>query len=251
MNEEIFTKIGLTESERKVYLALLKIGDSTRGKLVEKSGVTGSKVYELLNKLQEKGLASIYLKNKVKHFKPTNPTQIINYIEKKKQEIIEIENKAKLIMPTLLANFNSSKEEQEVELISGLNGLEIIFREQIEILNKGDTCYVIGGTKGSEEEAVQLFFQKIHVMRENKKIRTKMLFNLNQKETTNKIYSSKKYPLTKTSYINHSSPVAINIYKDRVVIIIFGKKITSIYIKSQDVTNSFLEYFNLLWKDKK
>ena len=84
MEMNILKEIGLSESEKKVYLTLLELGDSTRGDIVNKSGVTGSKVYELLEKLQEKGLVSIYIKEKVKHFKPTNPKQLLNYIEDKK-----------------------------------------------------------------------------------------------------------------------------------------------------------------------
>ena len=37
-------------------------------------------------------------------------------------------------------------------------------------------------------------------------------------------------------------------YLDRTIIIIFGKQINAIKIKSIDVANSFIEYFNLLWK---
>ena len=75
-----------------------------------------------------------------------------------------------------------------------------------------------------------------------------MLYNLRQKAAASKDYSTKKYPGTTTKYIEHTSPVAINIYKDRTTIIIFSKKISAIHIKSQDVANSFLEYFNILWK---
>jgi len=247
MRTEVLREIGLTESETRVYLALLELGDSTRGEIVNRSGIAGSKIYEILDKLQDKGLASIYIKNKVKHFKPTNPNQILGYLEDKKQQISNTEKEARSILPRLLALYSGSKEEQEVELISGLKGLEIIFKEQIELLGKGDICYVIGGTKGSNEEVVQAFFEKIHILREEKGIKTKMLFNHVQRDSTGEIYSSKKYPSTKTKYIKHTSPVAINIYKDRTVIIIFGNKISSIYIKSKDVANSFIEYFNLLW----
>jgi len=254
MNEQVLREIGLSESEKKVYITLLELGDSTRGDIVNKSKVSGSKVYELLEKLQEKGLVSIYMKNKVKHFKPTNPRQILNYVEEKKKGILNLEQQTKSLLPSLLAKFNSSKEDQEVELITGMKGLEIIFREQVDTLKKGETCYVIGGTWGTgepQETLVQTFFEKIHVMREKKKIKTKMLFNFKQKDTTDKIYPHKKYPSTTTRFIEHASPVAINVYKDRTIIIIFGKTISSIYIKSQEVANSFIEYFNLLWRSSK
>ncbi len=254
MKEEVLNEIGLSESEKKVYLALLDLGDSTRYDIVNKSGVAGSKVYELLEKLQEKGLVSVYLKDKVKHFKSTNPNQILNFLENKKNKIIELEKQAKLLLPQLLSKFNSSNEEQEVELISGIKGLDIIFREQVDSLKKDEVCYVIGGTWGTGEqieERTQEFFEKVHVMREERKIKTKMLFNMKQRKTTKELYSSKKYPRTSIKYIEHTSHVAINIYKDKTVIIIFGKKIVSIYITSQDVANSFIEYFNLLWKQAK
>jgi sugar-specific transcriptional regulator TrmB len=254
MNDSILREIGLSESEKKVYLSLLELGDSTRGNLVNKSGVAGSKIYELLEKLQEKGLVSIYQKNKVKHFKPTNPKQILNYVENKKKAILDLEKQTQSILPSLLLKYNSSKEDQEVELITGMKGLEVLFREQVDALKKGETCYVIGGTWGTgddEESIVQSFFEKIHMMREKKKIKTKMLFNIKQKDTTEKLYSSKLYPSTDTKFIEHTSPVAINVYNNRTIIIIFGKKISSIYIKSQDVANSFIEYFNLLWGPSK
>lgn len=254
MNDAVLKEVGLTDAEKRVYLALLDLGDSTRGEIVNKSGVAGSKIYELLEKLQEKGLVSIYTQNKVRHFKATNPKQILNFIDQKKDKILEIEKQAKLILPSLLAKFNASREDQEVELITGMHGLEIIFREQVDTLKKGETCYVIGGTWGTgetREKLTQTFFEKILLMREKKKIKTKMLFNKIQRETTEKLFSSKRFSNTTIRYIDHTSPVAINVYKDKTVIIIFGKQIASIYIKSQDVANSFLEYFNLLWGQAK
>ncbi len=254
MDTKILNEIGLNSSEARVYLALLELGDSTRGAIVDESGIAGSKVYDLLNRLQEKGLVSVYVKDKVKHFKPTNPKQILNYLEIKKQEITDVEKQAKSLIPFLLEKFNSSKEEQEVELLSGIKGLEIIFREQVDILKKGEACYVIGGTWGTGEEMekrVQLFFEKVHLLREEKGIKTKMLFNKSQKDTTSKLYSEGRFSGTETRYIEHTSPVAINIFRDKTAIVIFGRKISSIYIHSQSVADSFIEYFSLLWKQAK
>jgi len=249
--EQVLKELGLSQSEIRVYLALLELRDSTRSDIVNKSGIAGSKVYDILEKLKEKGLISIYDQNRVRHFKSINPKQILNYVEGKREEVNKIEQDVKSILPTLLLKFTSSAKEQEVELLSGLKGLEILFREQVEILNEGDICYVIGGTKGTEEEPIVAFFQKIHLLREGKKIKTKMLYNLRQKISTDRIYSSKKYPHTETRYIKHTSPVAINVYKDRTVIIIFSGAITAIHIKSEDVAQSFKEYFELLWKQAK
>jgi sugar-specific transcriptional regulator TrmB len=249
MIENVLKNIGLNESEIKVYLCLLQLGDSTRNNIVAKSNIAGSKIYDVLQKLQQKGLVSIYLQNEVMHFKAVNPNQIMYYLEEKKDNISKTEEEAKTILPQLIGLFNSSKEDQEVELLKGFKGMQIIFREQIEIMKPGETCYVIGGTKGTGEEVMMAFFRKIHLMREHKKINTKMLYNLRQKDVISKAYSNKEFPRTFTKFIKHTSNVAINIYKDRTAILVFGREITAIHIKSQDVANSFLEYFNMMWND--
>jgi len=151
------------------------------------------------------------------------------------------------IIPSLMIKFKESKKEQEVEIFTGLKGLEIVFREQIEMMKADETNYVIGGTKGVDEGALMAFFKKIHTLRAEKKIKTKMLYNKQQKEMVEEQYSNYKY--TTVRYIEHTSPVAINIYKDRVAIVIFGQEINTMMITSQEVADSFLEYFKMMWKE--
>ena len=58
MKEEshnILRKIGLTESEIKVYLALIKLGVSSKGSLIKESKIAPSKIYEITDKLVVKG----------------------------------------------------------------------------------------------------------------------------------------------------------------------------------------------------
>ena len=239
MIKKVLQQIGLTDSEIKVYLGLLNIGESTRNSIVHESGIAGSKIYDILDKLQKKGLVSVYTQNKIKHFKATNPTQIKHYLEEKKDTLSLLEKSAEEILPELLAKFNASKEEQEVQLLFGMKGLQTIFYEQIDDLEKGEYNYVIGGTDGNaEDRTVVTFFEKIHTMRAQKGILTKLMYNeRNEKET-------------ETKPLKHTAPVAINIWKNKTAILIFGKQITAIYISSQDVANSFKEYFDLLWEQE-
>ena len=58
METKALQNIGLTKNEITVYLTLLELGTTTTGPLTYKSGLHNSRVYESLNKLIEKGLAS-------------------------------------------------------------------------------------------------------------------------------------------------------------------------------------------------
>jgi len=75
MDLELLKEIGLTESETKVYLALLELGSTTKGPIVDKSQVASSKIYELLEKLIQKGLASFVVKSGTKYFEAAPPKE--------------------------------------------------------------------------------------------------------------------------------------------------------------------------------
>src|SRR3989338_3370224 len=86
MDTSILKEIGLTDSEIKVYLALLELGSSTAGPIVEKSGVASSKIYEVLEKLMQKGLASFVIASGTKHFEAASPRRVEDYIREKQRD---------------------------------------------------------------------------------------------------------------------------------------------------------------------
>ena len=61
--KDALSNLGLSERESSVYLALLELGQTTTGPLSKKSSIPNSKIYEVLNSLEEKGLVSWVLKN--------------------------------------------------------------------------------------------------------------------------------------------------------------------------------------------
>ncbi|NQZ85887.1 MAG: hypothetical protein HRU03_09280 [Nanoarchaeales archaeon] len=250
MKLNILEEIGLTKSESKVYMSLLELGDTKRAEIINKSQVASSKIYEILNKLILKGLATTYIKNKIKYFKPVNPNQLITYLDEKKEKINQIETETKKALPELLKLYTSSEQKKEVELLIGFKSLQEVFREQVEELKENDTCYILAETH-EINNTTNLFFSQIHLQREAKKIKSKMLYNISQKKIVNKFFSSKKYPLTQTKYIEHESSIAINVYNNKTIIIIFGIEISIIKITSQEAANSFLEYFKVFWKTAK
>ena len=76
-------RIGLTSGEIKIYTALLELGETTRTQLAKKSGISPSKIYDVANRLLEKGIISAVKKNKVIHFSAANPERLNDFLELK------------------------------------------------------------------------------------------------------------------------------------------------------------------------
>ena len=56
MIENVLAEIGLTKGEISVYKALIKLGSSTAGPIIKEAKISPSKIYNIIERLLEKGL---------------------------------------------------------------------------------------------------------------------------------------------------------------------------------------------------
>ena len=246
MDYSILEGIGLTSSEIKVYLALIDLGPNSTGPLVKKSGVSSSKIYDLLDKLIEKGLVTTYIQSNTNYFRAVNPKRLINYVQTKKQEVEEQEKQVRDILPVLESRFNKFEGETKVELFKGYKGIETLFKEMVSELKKGDEYLVVGGgDKPSANERTKLFFERIHLLRSKKGIKMRIIFSESRKKSLKEI---KLFPNTSAKYFPDSTPSTINIYKDVTILLTMSPVPAAIRIKDKNITQSYKIYFEKLWK---
>lgn len=73
MEGEYLEELGLGKNEVKVYLALLKIGESKVNEIAKMSGIYRRTIYEALKGLVERGLVSHIIRGKKKYFTASDP----------------------------------------------------------------------------------------------------------------------------------------------------------------------------------
>src|SRR3989344_2652015 len=135
----VLKDLGLTDGEIRVYLALLEIGNSTAGRIIEKSKISPSKIYDVLNRLIDKGLVSYIIEGKTKHFRAAPPKNILNYIERRENELMQRKNEFRKIIPLLEAKKKAETSAFNAEIFEGVNGLITVFDMSFEESKKGDT----------------------------------------------------------------------------------------------------------------
>ncbi|MFT4302952.1 MAG: TrmB family transcriptional regulator [Candidatus Woesearchaeota archaeon] len=241
-------KIGLTEGEIKIYQALLILGETTKTNLAKQSGISPSNIYDVTNRLIEKGIISKVKKNGIAHFSPANPKHILHYLEQKKQEIQKEEDVINQILPSLLAEFQKVKEKVNVEVFQGWKGLKTIFDDLINECNKNDYNYVFGASKGESEKQADIFFLKYSKIREKKGIITNIIFNEELRKRKTRIDFFLKSKNYKIKFLQQTTPAEILMYKNKSCIIILTKNPLIIRITSKEVTSSFKQYFDIMWK---
>lgn len=246
--EEILESIGLTKSEVKVYLSLLELGSSSVGKIIYKSKTTSSKIYELLDKLVQKGLVSSVIKKGVKYFEAAPPSRILDYLKEKDSELKNQINNINKILPELELKQRLSKEVSEISVYKSMKGIETIFSIILNSLNKNDEYYVFGARSGATE-AQRIFLLKYHEKRTAKGIRLKILFSKDLRNIT-KPYEEMKSTKVKYTTQQLMSPTQTMIVKDKTIIILWKENPMGIIIENKEIAESYKKYFWFLWDYK-
>ena len=144
METEILTKIGLTPGESRAYLALLELGMTTVSPISKKADISLSKVYEVLDGLIKKGLASSINKNNVKHYNAADPDRIIDYLEEKKTSIMEDQKEIRAKLPELKLQQALAEKKPIAELYEGIKGIKTYYEKILLDLDAGDKIYTFG-----------------------------------------------------------------------------------------------------------
>jgi len=246
--KESLRKIGLTEGEIKVYIALLELGSTTSGKITKKCGISGSKVYEVLDRLIQKGLASSIIKNKVKHFEATSPERILDYLEEKGKQIEQEKTAIQKVIPQLLLK-QKAAVKSSAKIFTGWEGIKTANEDIIKTLKKGEEWLSMGLTE--QPKSWELYFTNRQKIRAEKGIILKHLLNEKYKSVYEK---RKKLPNTNFKFLpkDFEMPTSTEIYDNKVIIMILSKEDPmAIMIESEAVANSFRKYFHALWKTAK
>lgn len=247
---EALRNAGLTDGEARTYVALTELGLSTVGKIVNKSGVTKSIIYQILEKLVEKGLVSFIFKEKTKYFQASSPYNILEFLDDKKSEVEQSKKEIHKIIPELLMK-NRTAEHSQVTVYEGFKGIMTVYHKRFEKLKEGDE-YLNLGLPAIQPKHHHAFWQKDHKERTRRKIKAKLLYNINVKDAVLRNRNSFKGCDARRMPVDIETPSWILIYKDIVIIAIpQGVHPLAIEIHNPEVAKSFEKYFNWYWEKSK
>lgn len=230
ISTESLQELGLTRNESLVYKALLELGPSLAGQISRKSGLHRRTVYDITEMLIKKGLIGYILKNNRRLFQASSPQKFLDIIKEKENSIQEI-------LPEMLSFYQQTKEKQETNFYKGKEGLKTVFQDQLE----DNKEVLILGASQSAFEILPFYFKWYDKDRVEKKIKTRIIASEKLK---------KKIPFSEIKYLpqKYANPLAINIYKDKVAIILWKENPIAIIIKQKEIAEGYRKYFELMWK---
>lgn len=239
MNLEILRDIGVSEGELRVYMALLEIGSASTNRIHEKTGIERRNIYDILNKLIERGFVTYIDENKRRVFHLSNPKKIISYIVEKKGALDNIKKKIDSILPEILARFESKKSDIKAEVYRGIEGIKAVWEDT---LNYKETYWI--GSGRYVPRRFPDFFNNWNKRRIAKKV---IWYNLHRIEMKKEVES---FPLEHLRFLPKefsANPVVICIYGDKVVQFLYGENLFAFLIESKELSENYRVYHKFLW----
>jgi len=239
MDTKILEDLGFTNAEIKIYLALLELGKSSVGPIIEKSGLQSSVVHTTIHKLVNKGFVSFVKEGQRNHYSAANPKHISDYIDDKKKEFEEL-------LPFLLNKQDEAKEKSEVTTFRGIKGIRELLYELLEAGGKEHH------TLGSSIDSVMMgdpFWLNYHRRRVDKGIKAKLLFNESLKEWALKNrYTNTEYKFTKSGFEPLTETIIRN---DKIGIIIWVTPPLGVLIHNKIAAESYDKFWKVIWDSNK
>lgn len=249
MDASLLENIGLTKGEVKVYLALNKLGESTVGAIGKVSGVSKSKIYDILDRLIAKGLAGYIVKESTKYFFANSPSTILDYISKEEQDLQNIKTEVENIIPQLMMQRASALKNRVAEIYEGFKGIKAIREELMLSFSPGDTLLVLGAPRIANE-MWEGWFKEFHKNRIKRKIGMKIIYNSDAREYGK---MRQKMRITEVKYLPSVlvSPNWIDVFNEAVLFVIILAKPIAFVVRDKELAKSFRAYFDIMWKQSK
>lgn len=240
--------LGLTDGEIAVYRALLKIGQSTKTAIVDESGISPANLYDIANRLAEKGLVAITTIDKVKHFSPAAPEALKELLSNKRKQIDAQEDTLNTILPKLRAEYDETTTKQSIEIFTGWDGLKTVFADMLREMQPDEECLVSGASMTSQPTKADRFFLRQSKLRADKGIKLRIIFSEELKQRQNRIEFFLISNLCQVRFLHQNSLSETMLYNDTTIMLMLGDTIQAIRIRDPSVASTLKQQFEVLWK---
>jgi len=225
--------LGLSETESNIYLCLLRDKNISAVKIAKETGIHRRTVYDNLEMLLKKGLASFKIDDGIKHFSANNPGVLKTCLEEKMSTL-------DAVMPLLMQEYGKDNDGLKIQVLKGKQSAKMIMDD---VIASGDTLLWLGGRMYFLD---YFRYSKAFVKSKLSKIRIRMIQpdveNIESKMSEICPVESRIIPA------RYKSPVGFAVYGNKVALgTLETQDVTMILIENKAFSDAFRNYFEIIW----
>lgn len=242
-------KLGLSDGPIAVYRAMLEEGDASVERLREATGFERRNVYDMLARLEERGLATYFREGKVKRYRLADPRHIISGIDEEISELEAVKKEAAAAAGEIEVAMRRRGIERYAEIYRGRNAVKAVFEDLLSVEHN----YFIGGNRGVMRFLPPSFWPLFNQRRIRKRVWWHDLvqegFVFPEYEAMTPEQRRKEFFEYKALPPELKSPNVIFIYGSRVANVVWAETPIAFVINDEVIAQNYVEYFKLLWEN--
>jgi HTH-type transcriptional regulator, sugar sensing transcriptional regulator len=231
---------GINETEAKIYLAALELGQTIVSRIARKSGIKRTTIYLSLENLIKMGLIStINIRGKA-HYYAEDPRNLERLMEEKKQRITKL-------VPQLLAFTNLIDKKPQIRYFEGTEGIKEVLKDSLNY--PGQEILLFFSESYISDFGDDFFAEYYRPERVKRKISARAL--LPDNEEMRKIAAEDEKNLRRSKLISGDSfriKMEMMIYGGSKISIVSYKEKFGMIIESVDIFDSFKSIFETMWQ---
>jgi HTH-type transcriptional regulator, sugar sensing transcriptional regulator len=242
MDTSILEDLGLTRAEISIYIALLELGSTSAGSILDKSKLQNSVVHRALNSLIEKGLVSYIMQGKHKVYQATDPENFDDFIDDKRKRFHQL-------LPELKQKQSFAQESNAATIYKGIRGINEVYTK---ILNSCGNEYLTygGGKQVCYAVMGEHWWKNLHTKRISKKLPSRQVFDESIRTFGEQLRRRSKSQVRFLSQEFEQLTETV-ICGNYVAIVIFTEDPYALLIENEAVIESYKKNFEILWKKAK
>lgn len=241
----LLTRIGLTDKESEIYLALLSLKVARASAVAKAAKMTRSHTYLILRELAQKGLISEIVRGNIIHFIAEPPQRLLQYVEDRERELKSLKPLIDGVLPLLSSLTKPLTGAPRVTMLQGEAGMRQIYRDGLHqeicgIFNPAAAYEAFGGNISTMILGEEPYMQG----------RDLLVDGPAAKQWMKEVPQHEKYVIRLLPKNVHFDADTM-IFGDTVALISYDDEKTIVRIENANIANAFRAWFELMWNVSK
>jgi sugar-specific transcriptional regulator TrmB len=245
---ETLKKIGFSDKEAQIYLQLIRLGPQSASVLSRHTKINRTTIYDILENLQERGIAQSIKKSGSTLFSALHPSELIRFLEREKTEMIRKiqrqQETVKGVLSELISLEGTNTTKPKVTFFEGEKGMREAYEDT---LNSKDEILAYANVEDMHKGLPHFFPEYYQRRAVENEIHIKAIMPNNKASSDrakqDEIEDRESILIPKEEY--EFTP-EINIYNDKVLITSWREKL-AILIESKEISDFHRKMYKLCW----
>lgn len=236
---KLFSSLGLSDTETKVYLASFKLGANSIQEIAKKAGLSRTATYDAVSTLQDKGLMSTVTRGKKKYFSAEEPERAVHHFQERLRSMKENLGTLSAVLPEL--KLQAGGERPTVRFYEGKDAIFAVFADMASV-------HIDSFDEISNFEDIYKYLD-INMLHEAQRLAdpTKMrIRQLHRGKMMREKRASVEYCELKPEFGDFHGDILI--YANRVTFVSFISKPMTVIVEDKNFSDTARTLFNVAWQ---